>query len=141
MQLNDGSIFSSDTDDFAPALKLATSGKGANVILNCLSGSLLQESVECLALHGRFVQYGKYDLEEGNNSIGMHIFLKNTAFAVVNFERMFLLPNNVKQELKQLVEDGLKNNYVKPIIRKVVEHQNISEILKYVFGKHKFYFN
>lgn len=67
--------------------------------------------------------------------------MKNTAFAVVNFERMFLLPNNVKQELKQLVEDGLKNNYVKPIIRKVVEHQNISEILKYVFGKHKFYFN
>ena len=43
-----------------------TNGRGVNLVLNSLSQQKLQASVRCLALGGRFLQIGKFDLN--NNS-------------------------------------------------------------------------
>lgn len=109
---------------------MATEGVGAQVIINNLSGSLLQGSVGCLGEYGRLLQIGKYDLEE-NNSFGMSVFLKNTSFYVVGLENVFLEPKEIKQEIRSLIQKGIESGCVKPVQRKVVEHQDVAEILKY----------
>lgn len=108
---------------------MATSGKGVSVVMNCLPGFLLQQSIECLSRFGRFIHYGKYDLEEGNTSIGLYKFLTFVSFSVINFERIFLLSEGVKEQLRQLIKDGLKNQVVRPIPFKVTQNQNTTEIL------------
>ncbi|KAJ8967373.1 hypothetical protein NQ314_002933 [Rhamnusium bicolor] len=124
----DRDILSSDDSSFEPQLKQATGGRGAEVILNCLSGSLLQNSLECIANYGRFIQYGKYDLEEGN-SIGMYCFLRNTSFYTVDLENVFIQSDEIKSEIKKFMTEGIDNQAVRPLLRKIVNHQNIDVIL------------
>lgn len=127
--MKDENILSSEDSSFEPLLLMATGGVGAQVIINCLSGHLLQASVGCLAEYGRLIQIGQYDLEE-NNSIGMSVFLKNTSFYVVKLENIFLESTEIKQDIRKMVQQGIDNKTVRPIIRKVVEHYDIVEILK-----------
>lgn len=120
---------SSENTSFETQFLIATGGEGAHVVLNCLSGSLLQASVRCVAEFGRFLQIGKFDLDE-NNSIGMGLFLKNTSFYGVILENVFEATDEEKKELRELVERGLETVVVRQLHRKVVEHQNIKEILR-----------
>lgn len=109
---------------------MATGGDGAHVVINCLSGNLLQAAVRCVASFGRFVQIGKFDLEE-NNTIGMGLFLRNTSFYGVILENVFDAFPDEKQELHDLIEKGMADLVVRPLYRKVVEHQNVKDILRY----------
>lgn len=56
-------IFSSRDVSFASELMLKTKGKGVDVILNSLSGSLLKATWDCMARFGRFVDMTKVDIE------------------------------------------------------------------------------
>ncbi|KAL3278583.1 hypothetical protein HHI36_016128 [Cryptolaemus montrouzieri] len=126
--LKDHHILSSNDTAFEPEFLTSTGGKGAEVILNCLSGRLLQASMGCLADYGRFIQYGKYDVEE-NNSIGMYVFLRNISFYVVDFNNLLKIPDSVKHDLKNWISEGMQELSVRPLHRKVVEHQDINLIL------------
>ncbi|KAJ8922067.1 hypothetical protein NQ315_008708 [Exocentrus adspersus] len=126
--LKDFDIFSSDDSSFEPRIKMATGGRGAEVILNCVSGSLMQSSLECIADYGRFIHYGKYDLEEGN-TFGMFCFLRNTSFYTVDLENVFYQAKEVKEEIKKLITLGLESLVVRPLQREIVTHQNIDCIL------------
>lgn len=128
-KLDDNCIFSSDNDNFGPQLLMATAGHGAEVIINCLSGTLLQVSFNCLASYGRFIQIGKYDMEE-NNFIGMSVFLKNTSFIHVDFQYISELTKDEKKEIHDAIQDGLELLSVRPLPRKSIESQDISNILK-----------
>lgn len=119
----------SDDSSFESSILLATNGGGAHVIINNLSGGLLQSTVSCLAEYGRMIQIGKYDVEE-NNSFGMSVFLKNTSFSVVNLDNLVIAAKEIKEELQSLILEGLQSKVVRPIPRKVVEHQNVPEMLK-----------
>jgi len=48
---------------------LETSGKGVDLILNSLSEEKLQASVRCLAIGGRFLEIGKFDISN-NKALG-----------------------------------------------------------------------
>nr|CAD7458393.1 unnamed protein product [Timema tahoe] len=52
---------------FAISLMRATEGKGADVVMNCLRGTHLYVSIDCVADCGRFVQLGTADMEENTN--------------------------------------------------------------------------
>lgn len=131
LQLKDRHVLSSENTSFETQFLIATGGEGAHVVLNCLSGSLLQASVRCVAEFGRFLQIGKFDLDE-NNSIGMGLFLKNTSFYGVILEDVFEASDEEKKQIHDLIEKGMEKIVVRQLHRKVVEHQNIKEILRYV---------
>jgi NADPH:quinone reductase-like Zn-dependent oxidoreductase/NAD(P)-dependent dehydrogenase (short-subunit alcohol dehydrogenase family) len=57
-------VMSSRTPDFAGQVLAATGGRGADVVLNSLSGELLEASVGALAADGRFVELGKRGIWE-----------------------------------------------------------------------------
>ncbi|XP_044760998.1 fatty acid synthase-like [Coccinella septempunctata] len=126
--LRDRQILNSNDSTFEPALLTATGGAGADIVMNCLSGPLLQASMGCLADYGKFIQYGKYDVDE-NNSIGMFVFLRNISFYVVDFNELLNEDDSVKNEIRECVQKGLEELAVRPLHRKVVESQDVKLIL------------
>ncbi|KAL2010558.1 hypothetical protein VTN00DRAFT_6365 [Thermoascus crustaceus] len=81
-------IFDSRDVSFADGVLRMTNGKGVDVILNSLSGELLRESWNCIAMFGRFVELGKKDMVS-NSRLEMGSFIKNVTFFSVNIEAVF----------------------------------------------------
>lgn len=79
----DSNIFSSRNASFSSDIMERTGGKGVDVVLNSLAGSLLQESFNCLSEFGRFVELGKRDFEQ-NSQLDMGTFRRNTTFYSVD---------------------------------------------------------
>jgi fatty acid synthase len=57
-----------------------TNGRGVDLVLNSLAEEKLQASVRCLATGGRFLEIGKFDLDN-NNHLGRRYFIKCLIFA------------------------------------------------------------
>ncbi|KAL7624846.1 hypothetical protein AAE478_004060 [Parahypoxylon ruwenzoriense] len=81
-------IFSSRDKSFARDLKVATNGRGVDVVVNSLVGDLMHASWDCLAGFGRFVEVGKRELADAGK-LEMHIFLKNTTFTAFDTMDLF----------------------------------------------------
>ncbi|KAF3771163.1 hypothetical protein M406DRAFT_245563 [Cryphonectria parasitica EP155] len=75
-------IFNSRDISFKADVLRATNGRGVDVVLNSLAGLLLQESFNCLAPFGRFVEIGKRDFEL-NSQLAMHAFTRVATFTSV----------------------------------------------------------
>lgn len=76
-------IFSSRNSNFSPAIMEMTEGKGVNVILNSLSGPLLQATWDCIARFGRFIEIGKVDMQ-GKGRLEMTPFTRCALYASVD---------------------------------------------------------
>lgn len=68
--LPDSCFASSRNLSFENHIMKQTDGKGVNLVLNSLSGEMLEASLRCLSMNGRFLEIGKYDLSQ-NTKIGM----------------------------------------------------------------------
>ncbi|CAH0050712.1 unnamed protein product [Clonostachys solani] len=76
-------IFDSGNASFGQAIFAATDGRGVDVVLNSLSGLLLQESFNLVAPLGHFVEVGKRDLE-ANSNLEMGSFSRSVSFSSVD---------------------------------------------------------
>ena len=82
-QVDPTRIFSSRDTSFESAIMTATDGKGVDVVLNSLSGSLLKATWSCIARFGRFVEIGKVDLEAAR-SLDMSRFSRCATYTGVD---------------------------------------------------------
>ena len=80
-------IFNSRDDSFVSDLMSETAGKGADVVLNSLSGELLHASWRCVAEFGRLIEIGKRDLA-GFGKLDMQIFLANRSYCCVDIAQL-----------------------------------------------------
>lgn len=94
-------IFSSRDTSFAAGVLGATRGRGIDVVLNSLSGSLLQESFNVLSPFGHLVEIGQRDLE-ANNYLAMRPFSRHTSFSA--FSLLALAQHNPSQVHRAIVE-------------------------------------
>lgn len=77
-------IFSSRSAEFARNIMAATNGYGVDVILNSLTGELLNESWSIIADGGTMVEIGKKDILD-RNSLPMEPFGRNASFRALDF--------------------------------------------------------
>lgn len=107
--IRDDKIFSSRDETFVRDVMQATGGKGVDVVLNSLSGTLLHASWACVKAFGRFIEIGRRNTQEGA-LISMQSLSKNVLFASVDLVTMFesnkSLAERVFQEACQLVHNG-----------------------------------
>ncbi|RAH80851.1 polyketide synthase [Aspergillus japonicus CBS 114.51] len=82
-ELSPDHVFSSRDSSFLAGVQSCSGGKGVNLVLNSLSGPLLQSSFDCLADFGRFVEIGKKDLEQ-NSWLSMATFARNVSFSSID---------------------------------------------------------
>ncbi|RGP66594.1 polyketide synthase [Fusarium longipes] len=76
-------IYSSRERGFASAILNATGGRGVDVVVNSLSGELLQDTWSLVADFGRFVEIGKKDII-ANSHLGMRQFERNVSFFAID---------------------------------------------------------
>ncbi|KXJ92221.1 polyketide synthase [Microdochium bolleyi] len=96
-------IFSSRNGDFKLEILAATSNSGVDVIVNCLSGSLLQQTWDLVADGGRFLEIGKKDLLD-NSHLSMRHFLRNVSFSGIDLRRTIATqPKAVQRYLSTIV--------------------------------------
>ncbi|KAL8724488.1 MAG: hypothetical protein Q9166_007922 [cf. Caloplaca sp. 2 TL-2023] len=82
-------ILSSRNTSFAQGIMRLTCNRGADVVLNSLSGELLTASWDCIASFGRFVEIGKKDIHS-HASLPMFPFRKNVSFGAVDLDHMHI---------------------------------------------------
>jgi len=111
-------IFSSRDASFGEGIMAATGGKGVDVVLNSLAGELLQESFNCLAPFGRFVEIGKKDLEM-NSSLAMEAFTRAVTFSSIDIivmgERKPMEAHRVLKDVIRMVGETKELGTLKPI--------------------------
>ncbi|KAK8766988.1 hypothetical protein V5799_006227 [Amblyomma americanum] len=90
---------------------------GVDVVLNSLSEDKLQASVRCLAVDGRFLEIGKFDLSK-DSSLGMSVFLKGISFHGILLERLHgndPATAEDKRRVRDLVREGILSGAVRPL--------------------------
>ena len=73
-QLTDRNIGNSRDTTFEKLIMSETNGRGLDLVLNSLAEDKLQASVRCLAPGGRFLEIGKFDLDN-NSRLGRLFFI------------------------------------------------------------------
>lgn len=140
--LSPENIFSSRTPEFREGILNQTSGKGVDVIVNSLSGDLLQHTWELIAEGGRFVEIGRKDFL-ANSHLGMRPFDRNVTFAGVDLQRFFSQRPAQLREMLLYVVSLIERNVITPIrpittipisqvqqgLRKLQQGQNIGKIV------------
>ncbi|QVM05380.1 Type I Iterative PKS [Coccidioides posadasii str. Silveira] len=94
-------LFSSRDTSFGAGVLSATHGRGIDVVLNSLSGSLLQESFNVLAPFGHLVEIGQRDLD-ANSYLAMRPFNHPASFS--SFSLLALAQHNPRQLHRAMVE-------------------------------------
>lgn len=120
-------IFFSRDNSFAKHIMAATQKKGVDVILNSLSGRLLQETWNCIATFGRFVEIGKRDLEQ-NSSLKMAPFTRAASFFAVDLLHLAKEKGGLVNKMLVNVMTLLVEKKIRPI--SPIKRYPISEIKK-----------
>ncbi|KAH7030236.1 polyketide synthase module [Macrophomina phaseolina] len=107
-------MFSSRDASFAPAIMEATSGKGIDLIINSLTGDLLDASWRICADGGTMVEIGKRDIVE-RNFLSMEPFDRNCSFRAVDISYSKHITDDVYHRLLTTVFDLVKKGAIGPI--------------------------
>ena len=81
-------VFNSRSCSFATDIMGLTEGRGCDLILNCLSGRSMQESLRLLAPFGKFIEIGKTDAM-ARHRVGVHELLENGTYVFFDTDRYF----------------------------------------------------
>ena len=105
-------IFSSRNLSFVQGIKRMTHQRGVDVVLNSLAGESLQQSLECVAPLGRFIEIGKKDMYL-RDKLPLLPFLQNITFASVDLGVVAemarpLMAELMAETLKLVTENGLQ---------------------------------
>ncbi|RYP64884.1 hypothetical protein DL771_008561 [Monosporascus sp. 5C6A] len=111
--LGDDRVFYSRNTDFADQTLAVTEGQGVDIVLNSLTGDMLEESFRILADRGTMVDIGKKDILN-RNSLPMEPFDRNISFRSVDmsYERT---PEPLVSRLLSRLFALLEAGHVKPI--------------------------
>lgn len=80
-------IFHSRDASFVDGLMRETNGKGADLVLNSLSGELLHAAWHCVAEFGKLVEIGKRDLL-GGGRLEMDVFLASRSYSCIYLDQL-----------------------------------------------------
>ncbi|KAI0968591.1 putative polyketide synthase [Xylaria arbuscula] len=101
-------IFSSRSKEFGEKILCQTGGKGVDVILNSLTGDLLDESWRVIADGGIMVEIGKKDILDRNN-LAMEPFNRNASFRALDLSHKEITDDTIASLLTHiftLIESG-----------------------------------
>lgn len=87
-------MFSSRNTKFVKEILAATNGRGIDVIINSLTGELLDESWRITADGGTMVELGKKDIID-RNRLSMEPFDRNCSFRAVDFSYIKVVSNEL----------------------------------------------
>ena len=82
-KLGVAAVFNSRSTSFLEGVHAHTAGRGVDVVLNSLSGELMQAGIACVAPFGRFIELGVSDIHAGT-MLDLRHFANGLAFTALN---------------------------------------------------------
>lgn len=135
-QLTDKNIGNSRDTSFEQLILTETNGRGVDIVLNSLAEEKLQASVRCLAIGGRFLEIGKFDLSN-DSPLGMSVFLKNASFHGILLDAILEGDSPERRETARLINEGIESGAVRPLPSTVFSEQQIEQSFRFMAtGKH-----
>ncbi|XP_077296456.1 fatty acid synthase-like [Arctopsyche grandis] len=132
-QLKDECIGNSRDTSFEEMVMKQTNGNGVDLLLNSLADEKLQASVRCIGKGGRFLEIGKFDIVN-NSNLGMQFLLREASVHGIMLDFLFDKDSKNREELNNLVYEGIKNGSVKPLCRVVFNTDEIEKCFRYMAG-------
>ncbi|KAI1452126.1 reducing type I polyketide synthase [Annulohypoxylon moriforme] len=109
----DERISSSRTTAFGKRILDQTDGKGVDIILNSLTGNLLDESWRIIADGGTMIEIGKKDILD-RNTLSMEPFGRNASFRAFDLSHKEITDDTIASLLSEIF-DLMGKGYLKPI--------------------------
>ncbi|KAI5764340.1 FASN protein [Gulo gulo luscus] len=135
-QLSKTSFANSRDTSFEQHVLRHTAGKGVDLVLNSLAEEKLQASVRCLAVHGRFLEIGKFDLSN-NHQLGMAVFLKNVSFHGILLDSLLDDVSSGWREVATLLRAGIRDGVVRPLKCTTFPKHRVEDAFRFMAqGKH-----
>ncbi|XP_045453921.1 fatty acid synthase-like [Melitaea cinxia] len=134
-QLKDSHIGNSRDTSFEAMIKEQTNGKGVNLVLNSLSDEKLQASIRCLVYGGRFLEIGKFDVNN-NTLIDMNFFRNEISFHGIMFD-LNMHDTEFAKTIRDLLVSGIETGAVRPLTYCTFEKDEMEKAFRYMAaGKH-----
>ena len=121
--------FDSRSDAFVDEVMRVTAGRGVGVVLNSLSGEMMERSVGLLEPFGRFVELGKRDYL-ANTAIGLRPFRRNLSYFGVDLDQMLSERPDLSQRLFADVLRGFERGDFDPLPLTVFEAAEAPEAMR-----------
>ncbi|KAF7995900.1 hypothetical protein HCN44_007007 [Aphidius gifuensis] len=135
-QIPEDHIGNSRDTSFEHMILKLTGGEGVDIVLNSLSEEKLQASIRCLAVNGRFLEIGKFDMAK-DTPVGMSAFLKEISFYGIMVDKFIVSSLDKVLNVQQLFQKYLDADIIKPIVRTVFSHDQLETAFRYMgAGKH-----
>ncbi|XP_057319878.1 fatty acid synthase-like [Microplitis mediator] len=135
-QIPDDHIGNSRDTSFETMIMEKTNGRGVDIVLNSLADEKLQASVRCLGTGGRFLEIGKFDMANDTH-LAMAAFEKGISFHGILLDNVFTASSERKKCMHTLLQKGLDNGFIKPLVRTVFPKDNLEAAFRYMAaGKH-----
>ncbi|CAG2118655.1 unnamed protein product, partial [Medioppia subpectinata] len=129
-------IFSSRDILFKNEIMDATDGQGVDVVLNSLTGEKLRAGLECLAISGRFVEIGKYDMFY-KNQLAINDSIRDIQFIRVFLDYVIMNDIHYLNEFYDWMHKNCTNGCVKPLNYTVFEAKDCDKAFRYMTsGEH-----
>ncbi|CAG2115362.1 unnamed protein product, partial [Medioppia subpectinata] len=105
-------------------------------IMDATDGDKLRAGFDCLAISGRFVEIGKYDMIQ-NKQLGMYGFFGDIEFIGVAVDVVMVNDHDYLQEFYGWLHKNSMNGCVKPLDYKCFVAKDVEKALQYMTtGKH-----
>ncbi|XP_047538487.1 fatty acid synthase-like isoform X2 [Vanessa atalanta] len=135
-QLKDNHIGNSRDTSFEDMIRKETNGQGVDLVLNSLSDERLQASIRCLGCRGRFLEIGKFDINN-NEPIGIHYFQNEISFHGIMLDYVLNQGFEFRKNLQDLLLSGIQSGVVRPLTHCTFEKHQIETAFRYMAaGKH-----
>lgn len=119
-------VWNSRTPEFGPAIREITSGMGVDVVLNALTGEMLQESLALVRPGGVFLEMGKTERLSPEQ-----LQARAPEIRYVPFDLRDVSPEQ-QQALLRTVLEGLTAGSLRPLPRRVVPFADGGEALRFM---------
>jgi acyl transferase domain-containing protein/NADPH:quinone reductase-like Zn-dependent oxidoreductase len=122
-------VYDSRSSTFADAILRTTGGEGVDVVLNSLSGELMQQSMKLLRPFGRFVEIGKRDLF-ANSQVGLRPLRHNASYFAVDADQLPLLRPSLAAEVLEEATRLIASGALRPSPYRCFEAADVVEAFR-----------
>jgi NADPH2:quinone reductase len=120
------------TENFGDAILTATNGAGADVIIDHVGGSCLQENLRCMAVKGRLISVGRLGKTSGELDLELmarkRLQLIGVTFRTRTLDEKIAIVRHVVADLLPALGDGR----LRPVIDRVFTLEEAPEALAYM---------
>lgn len=130
-KLKPANIGSSRDTTFYEMVMKGTKGKGVDYVLNSLAEEKLIASVKCLGKRGKFLEIGKFDMEN-DTKLGLSPFLREISFHSIILDAWMFGTSAEKLIIFNLIEKDVQTGAIMPLPTTVFNAEDVEQAFRFL---------